>query len=413
MVLRALLLLLLLAGPAAAQDAAGHGGPIRAVAATGDVAISAGFDGSAIVWRRADGKALSVLRFHDGAVNALAVIPGGGFATGGADGRIALWHGGDAPMRVLTGHDGPVAALAASGERIASAAWDGTARVWAADGTVRVLGGHVGNVNGVAFAPGGAVVTAGYDATLRIWPPAGAARVVQLPAPQNAVVVAPDGGIVAGGADGMLRFVNREGGIDAELEIDTVPLTALALSPDGAHLAVASLGGTAVVIERTRRRIVTVLHAAERPLWAVAFAPDGTELLTGGAAGVLRSWDIASGRPTRAFGSPGLTGVQPAQDRGAQIFRACAICHALSPDGGNRAGPTLHGVFGRQAGSVPGYPYSDALRHSGIVWGADTIARLFELGPQSYTPGTKMPEQVIASPEDRRALLDFLRDAAR
>src|ERR1019366_10465262 len=97
------------------------------------------------------------------------------------------------PSRVLEGHTGPVAALAADGDRIASAAWDATARVWAADGTARILAGHDGNVNGVGFAPGGVVVTAGYDATVRTWPPAGAAKIARLPAPQNALAVAPDG----------------------------------------------------------------------------------------------------------------------------------------------------------------------------------------------------------------------------
>ena len=43
-----------------------------------------------------------------------------------------------------------------------------------------------------------------------------------------------------------------------------------------------------------------------------------------------------------------------------------------------------------------------------IVWTAETVAKLFEVGPNTYTPGTKMPEQRIGSPEDRKALTDFL-----
>ena len=42
-----------------------------------------------------------------------------------------------------------------------------------------------------------------------------------------------------------------------------------------------------------------------------------------------------------------------------------------------------------------------------IVWTPETVAKMFEVGPMAYTPGTKMPEQKIGSPEDRQALVEF------
>ncbi len=60
--------------------------------------------------------------------------------------------------------------------------------------------------------------------------------------------------------------------------------------------------------------------------------------------------------------------------------------------------------MGRRIGTAHGYDFSPALRGMDIVWTKDTIARLFEIGPNAMTPGTKMPEQVITNPEDRRAL---------
>ncbi len=42
------------------------------------------------------------------------------------------------------------------------------------------------------------------------------------------------------------------------------------------------------------------------------------------------------------------------------------------------------------------------------MWTPETVSRLFEVGPNAYTPGTKMPEQIIGSADDRRALMDFL-----
>jgi cytochrome c len=49
----------------------------------------------------------------------------------------------------------------------------------------------------------------------------------------------------------------------------------------------------------------------------------------------------------------------------------------------------------------------------GIVWTAETVARLFEVGPATFLAGTKMPEQVLARPEDRAALVRFLAEATR
>jgi cytochrome c len=97
-----------------------------------------------------------------------------------------------------------------------------------------------------------------------------------------------------------------------------------------------------------------------------------------------------------------------AGDHGAEVFRACVACHTLSDKEPQRAGPTLAGLYGRRIASLPGYRFSDALKGMDIVWTPETVSKLFELGPNAYTPGTKMPEQRIGSAEDRRALTDFL-----
>jgi cytochrome c len=82
-----------------------------------------------------------------------------------------------------------------------------------------------------------------------------------------------------------------------------------------------------------------------------------------------------------------------------------------SADEGNKAGPSFAGLFGRKIAALPGYHYSDALKHMNIVWTPETVSKMFEVGPMTYTPGTKMPEQKIGSPEERQALLKFLAKA--
>ena len=63
---------------------------------------------------------------------------------------------------------------------------------------------------------------------------------------------------------------------------------------------------------------------------------------------------------------------------------------------------------GFRIATAPGYAYSEAFRTMDIVWTKETVAKLFEIGPNAYTPGTKMPEQTISSAEDRQALVDWL-----
>ncbi|KMO14192.1 hypothetical protein SQ03_20030 [Methylobacterium platani JCM 14648] len=397
----------------------GHGGPVRALAVTADGsrALSGSFDASAILWSVEDGAALRILRFHDGAVNAVALLPDGGILTGAEDGRIALWRAGPEPERILLSHAGPVSGLAVApdGRRIASSSWDGTARITPLDGSpALVREGHRGPVNGVAFLPDGRLVTAGYDATVRIWPEAGAPLTVPLDAPVNAVAAAPDGEIAAAGADGRLHLLRPDGTVRASLEVGPRPVVALALSPDGRRIAAATVGGAVAVVDRAEMRVRLTLVGPGLPVWSLAFrGPD--ELITGGGDRLVRRWDLATGEPIGplAMARPADPLAAYAGDRGAEVFRACEACHTLTPGSGNRAGPTLHGVLGRRIAAVPDYPYSPAFRQLDIVWTAETIARLFEIGPARFTPGTKMPEQTIPAVEDRAALVRFLEAATR
>jgi cytochrome c len=425
--MRILSILLLCSGfsltsmPAKAQ-LAGHGGPVRALAIStdGETLLSGGFDGSAIRWSLTRDIAEQVLRFHDGAVNAVAILPDGRMATAGEDTRIALWAPGrHAPDTVLVGHSGPVAAIAVSpdGASIATASWDRTVRLWSlADGRSRVFDGHEQNVNAVAFSPDGkTLASAGYDATLRVWPLQGgeAPRAVTLPLPLSAVAVAPDGEIVTAAADGQLYFLSPAGDERGRVETSPTPITALAVSRTGDALAAASIGGSVAIVDRKRRTVVRTLAGPAVPVWAVAFSPDGKTLYTGGADRMIRRWDVENGRPigrgTSDSGRDPLATYR--DDPGARVFRACIACHALTADEGNRAGPTLHRLFGRRIATLPGYHFSEALKHLDIVWTPETVAKLFEVGPARFTPGTKMPEQLITAPEDREALIKFLEQA--
>jgi cytochrome c len=416
---------LLLAALASAAQAQlrGHGGPVRALAVSpdGSQAVSGSFDTSAIRWSLTRNVAEQVMRFHDNAVNAVAWLKDGRIATAGADAHIAIWTTGKPdPDIVLDGHSGPIAGLAVAGDGnlLASASWDHTVRLWPlAGGAPRVLEGNMQNVNGVAFSPGGGeLVSAGYDASLRIWRLAdGGVTVRNLPTPLNSVAIAPDGEIVAAGADGKVYFLSPQGEPRGELQASATPVIALAMSPDGKLLAAAGIRGSVAVIERQTRKLGHTLVGPGLPVWSVAFFPDSHTLLTGGADRTIRRWDALTGEPIGAVvvGAPDDPLAVYAGDPGAQVFRACVACHTLSSDEGNKAGPSLAGIFGRHIAALPDYRYSDALKHMNIVWTPETVAKMFEVGPMAYTPGTKMPEQKIGSAQERQALVEFLAKATK
>ncbi len=401
----------------------GHGGPVRALAVSPDgaAALSGSFDTSAIRWSLKNNSAEQVLRFHESAVNAVAIAPDGRLVTGGEDGRVAVWKPGEAqPTTAFEGHTAPVVSLAVSpdGSTVASASWDRTIRLWPiGGGAARLLEGHNQNVNGVAFTPDGkSLVSVSYDLTVRIWPLDGTApTITTLPSPLNAVAVARDGEIVTSSADGRVFFLAPNGDLRGEVVAGETPIIAISVTGDGALVAAASIRGSVAVIERATRQVQRTLVGPGLPVWSASFLPDNRTLVTGGTDRMVRRWDATTGDH---IGSVPVSGVDDplaayGDDRGAQVYRACIACHTLSPDEGNRAGPTLHGIFGRRIASLPGYKFSEPLKKMSIVWTPETVAKLFEVGPAAYTPGTKMPEQVIGSADDRKALVDFLAKATK
>lgn len=409
---------LLGAFPSLAADLRGHGGPVRAIVLRGDEAITASFDTTVIRWNLASGTARQVLRFHLGSVNAVVALPDGGIATAGEDRQIAIWDkDGSAPVRVLEGHEAPIVGLALSpdGKSLASASWDGTARIWdLASGKAVRLDGHRGQVNAVVFLADGTPVTAGYDGTLRIHPNGGTPTIVELGLPLNAMALA-GGEIIVAGADGALRFVDPRTGAFAELPVAEVPIIALAVSANGDMIAAAGFRGALALVDRKRRSITRKLAGPAFPLWSLAFSPDGQDILTGGADRLVRRWNVASGEPVNPVVSEATEArvAAFAGHPGAEVFKACIACHTLSEDDGNRAGPSLHKIMGRKIASAPGYVFSPALKTLDIVWSRESVAKLFEIGPMTYTPGTKMPEQTIGNAADREALVDFLEKATR
>jgi cytochrome c len=93
---------------------------------------------------------------------------------------------------------------------------------------------------------------------------------------------------------------------------------------------------------------------------------------------------------------------------GEKIYHSCEDCHSLDA---NEVGPMHRGVFGRKAGAVPGYNYSQALRNSNIVWTEEALDQWLS-NPPKFVPGVKMFFR-LNKPEDRADVIEFLKERAK
>jgi len=113
--------------------------------------------------------------------------------------------------------------------------------------------------------------------------------------------------------------------------------------------------------------------------------------LIGGLAGGAQAADPPKGDPKA----------------GEIVFEKCAQCHHIGPGATNFYGPELNGVVGRPAGTVPGYKYSEANKHSGKVWDVATLTSYLRQ-PQHDVPATYMTFAGLKSDQSIADVIAFL-----
>ena len=380
---------------------------------------SASFDNSVGLWSAGPP---NWLEGHDAAVVTVNFDAEPFLLSGGDDFRVLFWSPeSEGPMEV-TKHLGKVADIAVHPQGgIASAGWDGFVHltrlespVFGAQFQTTVLKGHGSNVTTVGFAPDGRLYSGSSDGTLRVWEGDRSRTIVKHGFGINEMIVTDDW-IAYGAVDGGTRVVTLEGEEIRDFTLDRRPILAMDYHAETGQLAVGDGHGYIMIIDTENWRITRDFRAMRQgPVWALAFSNDGQTIHAGGIDDVIYAWPVTLldqfdpvGGETRSF----LRDAASMPNGERQFMRKCSICHALEQGPSRKAGPTLHGVFGRQAGTVEGYLYSPTLDGSGIIWSDETIDALFDEGPDHYIPGSKMPMQVIAKPSDRADLIAFLKTA--
>ena len=93
--------------------------------------------------------------------------------------------------------------------------------------------------------------------------------------------------------------------------------------------------------------------------------------------------------------------------RGEEAYFRCKGCHSIAKGALSSAGPNLYAVIGRRAGRYPGYPFSDALAQSDVVWDAQSLDA-FLADPSGYIPGSEMRRGTVREAETRAAIIAYL-----
>ena len=94
--------------------------------------------------------------------------------------------------------------------------------------------------------------------------------------------------------------------------------------------------------------------------------------------------------------------------RGEKLSKACAACHSFDNGGPSKVGPNLWNSFGGPKAAKGGFTYSSSLAGMDGAWGYVEMNQ-FLWKPKKYVPGTKMNYNGIKKPEDRAAMIAWLR----
>ena len=112
----------------------------------------------------------------------------------------------------------------------------------------------------------------------------------------------------------------------------------------------------------------------------------------------------------------GLSGARADAGRGQVVFQRCYACHSVKAEENNLQGPSLRGVLGRRAGTVPGFEYSPAMIEASakrrLVWARKTLDA-FLADPQRFVPGTSMSMPPLRGAVDRRDVIHYLAQNAK
>lgn len=110
--------------------------------------------------------------------------------------------------------------------------------------------------------------------------------------------------------------------------------------------------------------------------------------------------------------TPEFAGLPAPYDRadyaaGRRTFKLCGSCHTLEAGAPHLMGPNLHGLFGREVGSLSTFGYSRALVEAEFSWTPDMVDAWLA-NPETFLEGNRMRFSGVRDPGDRKAVIAYL-----
>jgi WD40 repeat protein len=288
----------------------GHGRQINSVQfdRNGERIVTGGNDGTVRIWSADEGTSLGVYDGAAGNINFVVFGPSGRhLAVAKMTKDVELWDLETGELRYLRGHEDLVSDIAfdRAGERLASASYDGTARIWdvASGRELQVLRGHTIGISRVEFGAehGAEVVTASDDETVRRWDPSTGELLATLPGTGNvrSLVRSPDGRTLAAGTeDGNIYLFSDDLPEHARvLRGHRMAVWSVAFDAKGERLVTGSFDRSAWVWDIATGLPLATLEGHTEEVWDARFLPDG-RVITASDDNTIRVWSLEADIPT-------------------------------------------------------------------------------------------------------------------